>query len=137
LANATNSLNEKSFETASNSIAEAETLINSLTSFLSNFAAELTTQRIATYIEQAEERLSAIKERAVSVSNAASLTALNQAQHSLSNARGFLEKRLINETVNELMNSKQSEVQAVEYLKPTSISTDSTTNNGLSTVHPP
>ena len=118
LQNASNNLNQRRYEAASSNLAEAKVILGDLTLFLSNLAIELKTQRLETYITQTEERLSAIRQKAASLSNVASLSALSAAEASLSNAKEYLEKQLINETVSALVNSKESEDEAVQALKP-------------------
>ena len=122
LDNATLSLNQKNLEAASNSLDEAKTFIARLTESF---------KRLATYITQTEARLSAIKENATQQQNTAAITAVNQAEVSLSNARAYLDKQLINQTLTELSNSKESEIQAVSYLTPTaSVSSSDSATSG-------
>jgi hypothetical protein len=118
LDRASNSIDQKRFEAALDNLAEAKTRIDSLVTALKNIAANLKIQRIETYINQTQERLDEIRTIADSLSNTASLAALNNAETSLDNAKEYLEKQQINETLSELANSKESEEEAVEYLKP-------------------
>jgi hypothetical protein len=138
LDNATISLNQKNLEAASNSLADAKTLIARLTESFNTIAGELKIQRLATYITQTEARLSAIKENATQQQNTAALTAVNQAEASLSNAKAYLDKQLINQTLTELSNSKESEIQAVSYLTPSASvsSSDSATSGSAADVSP-
>jgi primosomal protein N'' len=124
LDKASSNIKQKRFEAASGNLAEAENLSDRLLAFLNNFAADLKTQRLQTYISQAETRLAAIREKAESVSNTASLAALDNAEVSLGNAKEYLEDQQINETLNALTSSKQSEDEAVEYLQIAASSTD-------------
>jgi hypothetical protein len=122
LDTASSNIDEKRFEAASANIADAKVLIGSLVNALNTIAADLKIQRLQTYIAQTEVRLATIKETAILLSNTASLTALKNAEVSLDNAKEYLEKQQINETLSELANSRASEEEAVEYLKPTASS---------------
>jgi hypothetical protein len=118
LDRASNNIDQKRLEVASDNLAEAKTFIDRLVDALNNIAANLKIQRLETYIAQTEVRLDEIRTIADSLSNTASLAALNNAETSLDNAKEYLEKQRINETLSELANSKASEEEAVEYLKP-------------------
>ena len=118
-------------------LAEVETLGERLLSSLSNIASDLKIQRIATYINETETRLAAIRAKAESLSNAASLAALNSAEVSLDNAKEYLESQRINDTLSELANSKESEEKAVEYLQPTASSVNSTPTSSTNAVQLP
>jgi tetratricopeptide (TPR) repeat protein len=124
LDRASNNIDQKRFEAASDNLAEAKTFIDRLVDALNNIAANLKIQRLETYIAQTEVRLDEIRETAISLSNDASLIALNNAETSLDNAKEYLEKQRINETLSELANSKESEEEAVEYLKPAASSSN-------------
>jgi hypothetical protein len=62
---------------------------------------------------------------------------LNNAENSLDNAKEYLEEQRINETLSELANSKASEEEAIEYLKPTATSLDATSSNTPNAVQSP
>jgi hypothetical protein len=128
LDNASSNIAQNRFEAASVNLADAKTLIDSLVNALNNIAANLKIQRLQTYIAQTEVRLTAIKETAISLSNTASLTAVNNAETSLNNAKEYLEKQQINETLTELANSRASEEEAVAYLKPAASSSNLTSS---------
>jgi hypothetical protein len=137
LDKASSNVEQKRFEAASNNLAEAKILSDRLVNALNNFAADLKTQRLQTYITQTEIRLAAIREKAESLSNTASLAALDNAETSLDNAKEHLENQQINETLTELANSKESEEEAVEYLTPAASSLDATSRNIPNAVEPP
>ena len=137
LDRASSNINQKRFEAASVNLADAKALIDSLVNALNDIAANLKIQRLQTYIAQTEVRLAAIKETAISLSNTASLTALNNAETSLDNAKEYLEKQQINETLSELANSRASEEEAVEYLKPAASSSNLTSDNRPNAVQVP
>ena len=125
LGDASENLDEGELKAASDNLIAAKTLIESSLTLLTKPAENLTRLRIETYIEQTEERLNIIKERAISATNTASLTAVEDAQNSLNKAKDYLEKQLINATISELVISKQYEDQAIEYLKSSAISVNS------------
>ena len=115
-------------------IVDAKNLVERLTQSLNTWAVELKTPRLETYINQTQARLADIREEATSVSNVASITALDRAENSLNLAKDYLEKQLFNQTVTELMNAKKSEEQAVIALKPTATSSDFASVTGTSAV---
>jgi len=136
LTNASRSLSQRDFETASNSTAEAKALIENLLSHVNTLAVTLKIQRLAAYVAQTEARLAALRTEATTAQNVASLAALNSADASLANAKEYLEKQQINETLTALASSKASEEKAVAYLQPsTSVSDSSSTSN--SSAAPP
>jgi tetratricopeptide (TPR) repeat protein len=137
LDKALSNIDQKRFEAASVNLADAKALIDSLVNALNNIAVNLKIQRLQTYIAQTEVRLATIKETAISLSNTASLTALNNAETSLENAKEYLEKQQINETLSELANSRASEEEAVEYLKPTASSSNLTSSSRPNAVQVP
>ena len=134
LETALSNVNQKRLNEASENLAEAKSLIESIASFFNNLASDLKIERIATYINQTQERLNTIRLQATSLSNTASLTALNNAETSLNNAKEYLAEQMINETLTELDNSKASEEEAVAYLNPTAsslVTTSSSTTNAI------
>ena len=137
LDRASSNIDQKRFEAASENLADAKILSDQILSFFKNFAADLKIQRIATYINQTQERLDAIREKAELLSNEASLAALDNAEISLDNAKEYLEERRITETLSELANSKVSEEEAVEYLKPAASSVDAAANKAPTVVLSP
>jgi hypothetical protein len=134
LETATRNVDQKRFDAASSNIAEAKSLIDGTASFFNNLASTLKIERIATYINQTQERLNTIRVQATSLSNTASLAALTNAETSLSNAKEYLAEQRISETLTELANSKASEEEAVGYLKPTASSLAPTSNTPSSTT---
>jgi hypothetical protein len=134
LETALSNIDQKRFDAASGNLAEVKSFIAIIASFFNNLASDLKIERIATYINQTQERLDAIRLRAISLSNTASLTALNDAETSLTNAKEYLAEQRINETLTELVNSKASEEEAVAYLNSTASSlvpTSSSTTNAI------
>lgn len=137
LDRAASDIAQKRFEAASVNLAEAKVLIEKLVNILADIAANLKIQRLQTYIAQTEVRLATIKETAISLSNIASLTALNNAAASLNNAKEYLEKQQIAETLSALANSRASEEEAVSYLKPVTSSSNLTSSRTPSAVQVP
>jgi DNA repair exonuclease SbcCD ATPase subunit len=137
LDRALSNIDQKRFEAALDNLADAKALSDQILSSINNFASDLKIQRIETYINRTQERLDAIRETAESLSNDASLAALDNAETSLDNAKEYLEEQRINETLSELASSKESEEEAVEYLKSTASSLDSTSSSTPNAVQPP
>ena len=137
LERASNNVDQRRFEVASNNLAEAKSVIDSIASFFNNLASDLKIERIATYINQTQERLDAIRVKAASLSNTASLAALDNAETSLNNAKEYLAEQRINETLSELASSKASEEEAVEYLKPAATSLAPTSSSTTNAVRSP
>jgi hypothetical protein len=137
LDTALNNVEQNRFEAASENLAEAKTLSDRILRSVNSFAADLKIKRIATYINKTQERLDAIRETAEALSNEASLAAVDEAETSLYNAKEYLEEQRINDTLSELADSKVSEDEAVEYLKPTASSVDATANKAPTTALSP
>jgi hypothetical protein len=137
LQEATRNLDEGRFEAASDSVAEAKVLIDDLSNSLGELAVDLKVQRLSAYIMEAEVRLESLKARAISISSAASLTYVNQAETSLNSAKEYLQHQLLNETLFELANSRDSELQAEETLKSMLNSTSSVTGSNLTLAASP
>ena len=128
LSEASDKIEEGKLEIASENLSEARALINILSDNLNELAIELKVQRLSTYIAETQVRLEALKARAISIANTVSLTYVNLAEDSLSNAKEYLEQQLINQTLTELADSKDSELQAEKILTPTLNSTSSLTS---------
>ena len=128
LSEASDKIEEGKLEIASENLSEARALINILSDNLNELAIELKVQRLSTYIAETQVRLEALKARAISIANTVSLTYVNLAEDSLSNAKEYLEQQLINQTLTELADSKDSELQAEKILTPTLNSTSTLTS---------
>jgi hypothetical protein len=128
LETAASSVEQQQFELASEKLVEAKILGYRILEAVDNLAADLKIQRIGIYINRTQQRLEAIREIAEATSNEASLAAVDNAEASLDNAKEYLDEQWINETLSELADSKASEDQAVEYLKPTASIVDATAN---------
>ena len=128
LSEASDKIEEGKLEIASENLSEARALINILSDNLNELAIELKVQRLSTYIAETQVRLEALKARAISIANTVSLTYVNLAEDSLNNAKEYLEQQLINQTLTELADSKDSELQAEKILTPTLNSTSSLTS---------
>jgi len=123
---------QKEYVAAENSLNKAKVIISDLTDSLSNLSTDLRTQRLEAYISETEQRLNVIKAEATSTANTASLIAVNQAETSLNKAKTYLEQSLVNASVTELLNSKESENQAIAALQPAT--TQSNTNGTSDTA---
>lgn len=134
LTNASHSLNQQNLEATSNSLQEAKTLVEALLSHVNNFATTLKIQRLDAYVAQTEARLAALRTEATTAQNTASLTALNSADDSLANAKEYLEKQQINETLTALASSKASEEEATAYLKPPAAVSDTPATSNAPTT---
>ena len=128
LDGALNDIDQKRFDSALDSLAEAKVLADRLLTFLRSFADNLQIQRIEIYINNTETRLDTIRDNAISLSNVDSLTALDDAEASLSNAKEYLENQMITDALGELAVSKLYEEEAVEYLKPVASSSTLTSS---------
>ena len=128
LDGALNDIDQKRFDSALDSLAEAKVLADRLLTFLRSFADNLQIQRIEIYINNTETRLDTIRDNAISLSNMDSLTALDDAEASLSNAKEYLENQMITDALGELAVSKLYEEEAVEYLKPVASSSTLTSS---------
>jgi len=125
LNSATINLDQSRFEAALRNIDEAKSLSDSIIAVFRDFAINLKTTRLETYIENTEKRLILIRQTTASLSATypattidASNLELDKAENSLSSAKSFLENNQINDTLNELVKSKISEDQAISYLRP-------------------
>lgn len=137
LDKASDNIEQKRFQTASDNLAEAKALGDRLSTFLNSFAAYLKTQRLQTYINQTEARLATIREKAISVSSTDSLAALDNAKTSLDDAKEYFENQQINETLNALTSAKQSEEEAVEYLQTAASPVDTTSRSAPTAIQTP
>ena len=124
LNRATTNLEKSRFEAALINIAEVKSLSDSVIVVLRDFAINLKMTRLETYIVNTEKRLILIRQTTTSLSATypttvidASYLALDKAENSLSSAKSFFESNQINDTLNELVKSKISEDQAVDYLR--------------------
>ena len=127
LANASLSLSKLDFAAASNSTAEAKTLIENLLSRINTLADTLKVERLAAYVNQTETRLETLRAAATAAQNVASLTALNSANASLTSAKEYLANQQIDETLSALASSKASEEKAAAYLTPAASTSNSAT----------
>jgi DNA repair exonuclease SbcCD ATPase subunit len=127
LNNASISLEGEDFNAVAVYLNKARNLIEQLTQALNDLAAELKSSRLELYITHTETRLTDIRQNATAVSNTASIAALDEAQTSLAQAKDYLQRQMLNQTVAALIDAKESEAQAIKALTPTTNS--NTTNN--------
>lgn len=135
LIEASINLEQNRFDSALRNIAEAKRLSDKINNALKDFAENLKTIRVETYIEKTEIRLDLIKRTTISLASnyptstiEAAISAIESAETSLNNAKIYLENNQLSDTLIELANSKDSEEQAINYLK----SEDSTSESSLS-----
>lgn len=143
LTRASNNLEQHNFASALRNAAEAKKIADNLISILKDFAANLKTERLEQYITNTEERLALIRITADSLSSAYPpatienvISALESAESSLDTAKIYLENDQINNSLVELANSKESEEEAISYLKPSISSEDTSLDNNPSIVAP-
>ncbi len=143
LVRASNNLEQNNLASALRNAAEAKKIADNLINRLKEFAANLKTERLEQYIANTEERLALIRITANSLSATYPpttienvISALEIAESSLDNAKIYLENDQINNSLVELANSKESEEEAVSYLKPETPSEDTSLDNTSSIVAP-
>ena len=128
LSDALVSLDLADIENASNNLVQAEALLDQLMEHLRKLVYNIKVNRIENFFVETENRLIALEERVVSLSNElspeaknASLAALNEAEKSLMKAKDLMNKRMINETVSELLNVREKEEEAIEALQSANV----------------
>jgi len=135
LIEASHNLEQNHFDFALRNITETKRLADQINNALKYFAENLKIIRLEAYIEKTEIRLETIKRTTISLASNypvsiidAAISALESAETSLNNAKIYLENNQLSDTLIELTNSKDSEEQAINYLK----SEDSTLDSSLS-----
>ena len=143
LIRASNNLEQGNLALALRDAAEAKKIADNLISRLKDFAANLKIERLEQYITNTEERLALIRRTVDSLSAVYPpttidnvISALEIAESSLDNAKIYLENDQITNSLVELANSKESEEEAVSYLKPAISSEDTTLDNNPSIITP-
>jgi hypothetical protein len=110
-----------------NSVFETLLIVkNILTNLMKQFetiSLDLKISKLETYIENTDERLDTIKAQILSPSSGlssetknASLAAVQDAENSLNDAKDFLEAQMVDEVINELVQSKESEEEALRII---------------------
>jgi paraquat-inducible protein B len=124
---AISSLNIGNLAQANQKIEEANRLIDEVNTYLNSFAITLKTSRLESYIASAEQRLLTLQGQLNSVSGQlspttlnASSAVLNNAQVSLTKAKGYLNNQQINLTIGELATVKSSEETVAGYINTVS-----------------
>jgi DNA repair exonuclease SbcCD ATPase subunit len=136
LNNATDNLQQNNLDRVEKYLHEAKNLITRLTDAINTLAVELKAPKLESYINHTETRLINLRQEASITTNTASLTALKQAENSVTLAKDYYEKQLFNQTVAALMEAKESEKQAVEALRPNASVSDSATAVSPTTTSP-
>lgn len=128
LSDALVSLDRGDIENASNNLVQAEALLDRLMEHLRKLVYNIKVNRIENFFVETENRLIALEEKVISLSNElspeaknASLTALNEAENSLMKAKNLMDRRMINETVSELLNVREKEEEAIEALQSANV----------------
>jgi hypothetical protein len=144
LIKASNNLEISRFEITLRNIAEIKVLADQVNIVLKDFAEQLKTNRLETYIEKTEIRLDIIKRTTVSLASNyptstidAALSAIESAKSSLNNAKYYLQINQLSDTLIELADSKESEDQAINYLKSEDSTIDSSLSNESSQINIP
>ena len=135
LEEATNKLDAGDLDGAANDVNLARALVLQLKEQLRRLIENMKADRIQAYMTETEKRILNLKEEVYSLSNQlptqikdASLAALNEAEDSIKNAKGLLEKEMINESINELSKAKEKEEEAITLISSTVPSLDAALN---------
>jgi hypothetical protein len=119
------------FDQVVDDLATVKALLLQINEQLRTLAEERKIQQIGAFIGKTQERLTDLRETVVSFSNSlspqvknASLTALNEAEVGLQQAESFLEKRMINQTFDELSNAREKEEETINVLKSAGVIAD-------------
>jgi hypothetical protein len=123
LESARDNFRQGDIDKAKNDLEIGRTRFNQLVEQLNKLKNFVKVQKIEEFITKTDERITNLKE-AISISSElsptikrASLTALNDAESSLERAKDFMEKTMYKEAVDELLNVKQKEEEALETLQ--------------------
>jgi len=113
-------LHQNRFRDTNNTLSAAKTLMNTLMEHIHAIAKDWKVRKLETFIVDTEKRLNLIEDKISSLSSEispevknASLTALEEAENKLDNARNYLQIQMVDETVNELAKSKALEEEAL------------------------
>ena len=127
LQSAQSNLNQEKLEIAEDEIAQAQKLLVNLTDYLNTLATRLNSEKISTYIINAQKNLTDLTEQVNSPSNAltsdikaAATATITQAQTSLDKAVQYFESQQISRTISELTNVQASQEIVERYLNPVS-----------------
>jgi tetratricopeptide (TPR) repeat protein len=131
LEDAVSNLKVGYFDQVVDDLAAARALILQSSGQVRRLAEERKVQTIEVFLGKTQERLSDLKETVDSLSSNlspqvknASLVALNEAEGSLQRAEGFLEQRMISETIDELSNAREKEEETITLLKSAGVAAD-------------
>lgn len=141
LEEATNKLEAEDLDGTANDLDMAKVLVLQSEEQLRRLTEDMKTDRIQAYMTETEKRISDLKEEVDSLSNQlptqikdASLTALNEAEDSIQNAKDLLEKEMINESIDELTEAKEKEEEAINLISSAVTSLDAVQNPVNATV---
>jgi phosphoribosylanthranilate isomerase len=135
LEEATNKLETGDLDGTANDLDIARVLVLESEEQLRRLTEDMKADRIQAYMTETEKRISDLKEEVDSLSNQlptqikdASLTALNEAEDSIQNAKDLLEKEMINESIDELTEAKEKEEEAINLISSAVTSLDALQN---------
>jgi hypothetical protein len=125
------------FKSASETLLLVKDFLDKVMQRFAMVSLDLKVSRLETYMADADERIGLLKAKVLSLSSElspeaqnASLAALQNAESSLDNARSYLEVQMVNEVVNELVDSKESEEEAVRIISENQTSVGSVSGLG-------
>jgi hypothetical protein len=123
-------------------LLSVKNLLGSLMDRLEVISLDLKVSRLEAYIVDADERLDLLEAKIFSLSSVlspevknASLAALQDAEDNLDNAKTYLEVQMVTEVVNELVQSKEREEEALQIINENRTSTGSVANLGTSSQY--
>jgi hypothetical protein len=121
LDEASDNLRRENLDMSSTKLEETETLVTRLSRYITELTNNVQIQRLETYVVEAQVRLTTLRQSMITSPVAttsptikASLQALNVSQTSLDAAKDYLNRAMIDATVDQLVVAKQSEQKAVE-----------------------
>jgi hypothetical protein len=118
------------------SLSSAKTLLDQLMSLQNDLSRQMVLHRTTEYVARAEERVEALRNEISSVAanvptpvQAASLSALNQAEVSLHTANTYLGMGKITEGITQLQNYRSQELRSINILKAAGVNVTSQPSN--------
>ena len=137
LQKALSDLYQHRFQSVGDTLLMVKGLLGTLRERLVLISLDLKVSRLETYIVDADERLDLLEATVLSLSSElspeaknASLTALQDAEANLDNARSYLEAQRVSEVVHELMQSREREEEALRIINENQTSAGSVSELG-------
>ncbi len=141
LDSAKSNFNQEKFEVTKDEITRTTELLSELTIYFNNLATRVNSEKISTYIVNAQQNLTDLTEQVNSPSSAltsdtraAATATITQAQTSLDKAMQYFENQQISQTISELANVQASQVIVHRILNPVSPTTIGTSPTPLPNV---